>query len=611
MNSVSFNALPTTISVFYHVVFVLLLLCLANLALKRWLPRWAFGQAELCTLYSMLCLGSVPAGLDCTLILSAMVGTPMRLATPENRWGELFVDRMPPWLVMKDARAVGAFFEGGSSLFRPENLEPWKGPLISWAVFLFLLWMGTLALSGILRRRWVESERLSYPVVQLPLEMTACSPAFFGQRGLWYGFAIAFGIDLLNGLHTLKPMFPMIPVSALHPPFDIGVRLTDHPWKAVGLLPIGFYPMVVGLSLLLPTHLVFSCVAFFFFWKAAYVAVAWFGLSALPNAPWVREQCFGGYLGVALFALWSSRGHLARVLRSVHRPQVGDEGEPVSYRFAVVLFVVCFAGLVGFSMAAGMSLSLAVWFFGAYYLLSIAFGRIRAELGLPVHDNHFSGPGSMALNMLGSRMLGPRNTVIASLYWGFNRAYRNHPMPHQSEALFLAGRTGGSQRRMFQALTIALALGCATAMLYYVRACYIYGGAAKMRSHIIWRATECYGPLATLMDNPTPPDPRSLVAAVTGLLLLLTGMAVNTRFLWWPLHPIGYAVSGSWSMQLLWCPMSIAWSVKTLVVRYGGHQAMKRVAPLAFGLILGDLSGGCMWSLIGMAKQQSIYQIWE
>jgi hypothetical protein len=217
----------------------------------------------------------------------------------------------------------------------------------------------------------------------------------------------------------------------------------------------------------------------------------------------------------------------------------------------------------------------------------------------------------MAINVLGSRRLGARNTTIASLYWGFNRAYRNHPMPHQSEAFFLAGRTQSSQRRMFVGLSIALALGCATAMLYYTRAAYIYGGAVKMRGHIIGRANECYVPLAELIDNPTAFDARSLSAIVLGLVTLLTGMTLNTRLMWWPLHPIGYVVSGSWSMQLLWCPMAIAWGVKTLVTRYGGHQAMKRVAPLAFGLILGDLSGGCLWSLIGMALHRSIYAIWE
>lgn len=612
MNSVSFNALPTTISLFYHVVFVLLVLCLLNLAVKRVAPRVALGPGELCVLYSMMCLGSVPAGLDCTLILSALVGTPARLATPENGWRELFVDAIPDWLVVKDPVAANGFFEGGSSLFRPENLGPWTGPLVWWAAFLFALWMGTLALSCIFRRRWIESERLGFPVVQLPIEMSECSPRFFGERTMWIAFAVAFFIDLMNGLHTINPLFPMIPVSALHPPFNLATQLGDFPWNAVGFLPIGFYPIVVGLGLLLPTELVFSCVVFFFYWKGLRVLSAWLGLAAVPRAPWIEEQSFGGYVGLALFAAWSSRRHLWSALRSVVRPQPDESREPVSYRWAILLFATCFAGLVCFSLAAGMSFGLAVWFFAAYYAISLAIARIRAELGLPVHDLHFAGPGTMALNVVGSRRLGAQNVIVSTLYWGFNRAYRNHPMPHQSEALYAAHRTGSSQRRAFAALTVALLLGCATAMLYYARASYIHGAAtAKMRGHIIWRATEAYGPLAQVLEMPTPFDGRALAAICVGVVTILTGMALSTRVLWWPLHPIGFAVSGTWSMQLLWCPMSIAAAAKSLVVRYGGHHMVKRLVPMAFGLILGDLSGGCMWALYGMYKKQSYYQIWE
>jgi hypothetical protein len=625
MNSVSFNALPTTISVFFHVVFILFLLALINAALRRWAPRLALSARSLSLFYSMLCIASVPAGLDGTLILSAIVGTPSRLATPENRWGELFVDQIPSWLIVRDSSAVRGFFEGSSSLWVLEHLAAWLGtgfwwpkemgptigPFIAWGAFLFVLWLGTQSLACLFRRRWDESERLSFPVVQLPLELSQNPGKLLSQRVLWVGFAIALAIDLSNGLKSINPLFPAIPVSGTHPAYNLSTRIVDAPYNAVSFLPISFYPLVIGLSLLLPTELVFSCVFFLFFWKAIVVLSAATGTSAIPRAPWIEEQNFGGYIGLALFSLWASRTYLARAFRAVVHPQPDEGREPLRYRTALLVFVACFLGVVTFTRLAGMSTGLAVLFFLAYYLISLAIGRIRAELGLPVHDLHFSGPGNMLINVVGSRALGPTNTIVAAMYWGFNRAYRNHPMPHQSEALHLAGRTGSDQRRVLIGLVVALAVGCASAMPLYARACYIYGGMAKMPPHVIWRGDEIYSKLAGWVDRPTPFDARSLLGIVVGTVFIIVGMALKTRFLWWPLHPIGYAVSGTWSMQLLWCPMLIAWAIKTVVTRYGGHTSMKRLVPIALGLMLGDITGGCFWALLGMVNNKTYYMIWE
>jgi hypothetical protein len=258
-----------------------------------------------------------------------------------------------------------------------------------------------------------------------------------------------------------------------------------------------------------------------------------------------------------------------------------------------------------------MSAWLAVLIFAGYYGISLAIGRIRAELGLPVHDLHFAGPDTMAVNVLGSRLLGPGNTIVAALFWGFNRAYRNHPMPHQAEALHISARTDMTERATFLALTIALFLGCMAAMPIYAGVAYRYGAAAKMPPHIVWRVNEVYAKLAGRIDLPSPYDPKSLAAIVVGFVALAGGMALKTRLPWWPIHPIGFAVSGTWSMQLLWCPMAIGWVVKSCAVRYGGYQVMRRIAPIAFGLMLGDISGGCLWAILGMLKNKTFYMIWE
>ena len=54
MEEFRYSGHPTTASLFFNVIFLLLLLTLLNLLLKRFLPKAALSQAELLTIYVML-----------------------------------------------------------------------------------------------------------------------------------------------------------------------------------------------------------------------------------------------------------------------------------------------------------------------------------------------------------------------------------------------------------------------------------------------------------------------------------------------------------------------------------------------------------------------------
>ena len=64
--------------------------------------------------------------------------------------------------------------------------------------------------------------------------------------------------------------------------------------------------------------------------------------------------------------------------------------------------------------------------------------RMRAELGSPVHDQHYAGPDRMMYSVFGAKQLGASNlTGLAYLYF-FNRAYDCLLMPHHLEGLKIA-----------------------------------------------------------------------------------------------------------------------------------------------------------------------------
>ena len=95
----------------------------------------------------------------------------------------------------------------------------------------------------ILRKQWIENERLAYPIIQIPLEMTDLRPGFFRNRMMWIGFTVAGVISLLNGLNFLYPSVPRIPIK--EPNYGLGVYFNEEPWNAIGTLPLRFYPFLI------------------------------------------------------------------------------------------------------------------------------------------------------------------------------------------------------------------------------------------------------------------------------------------------------------------------------------------------------------------------------
>ena len=87
-------------------------------------------------------------------------------------------------------------------------------------------------------------------------------------------------------------------------------------------------------------------------------------------------------------------------------------------------------------------------------------------------------------------------------------------------------------------------------------------------------------------------------------------MAMRANFMWWSLHPIGYAISGSWAMGTIWVPIFIRWFAKWSTIKYGGLRLHRKFIPFFLGLILGDFIAGSIWSLIGLGLDIYTYKIW-
>ncbi|MEO2005760.1 MAG: DUF6785 family protein, partial [Candidatus Poribacteria bacterium] len=180
----------TIASMFFNAVFTLFLLVVGSVVLRRVAPRVAPTRAEILVMYAMVVMISTISGHTMMGYLLPAIEHSYWFATPENEWPALFGHHLPTWLVVKDREVLRGYFEGDASIYAPAALRAWLPPVIAWCGVIVVLWTVLMLTATLLRRQWTEHEKLSYPVTQLPLALTADPVQFFRNRWMWAGFVL-------------------------------------------------------------------------------------------------------------------------------------------------------------------------------------------------------------------------------------------------------------------------------------------------------------------------------------------------------------------------------------------------------------------------------------
>lgn len=626
---------PTVVALFWNVVFLLFIFRLINMALLRWAPKVAFSPAELIGFFILLSLATLPAGLDTLKTSFATMQGPGVFASEVNHWEDLFFEQLPTQMVVLDKPALDRLWQGGSSLFEARNYLPWSGPILRWWLLFACLWTAPAGLAVILRKRWVEQERMSFPIVQLPYELSQPTLSGFRHPVFWVVVALVVGINALNGFQVFYPWLPRAAVKINQSEtFNLTKFFPNRPWNAVGWFHMCFYPWVTGLGMLLPTELSLSLWVFYLFWKGEAVATAWSGLTNVREFPYMKEQSFGGYLAILGFSLYAGRRTWLGIWHKIVRetipgmggpppedlrrasPHVIDEfgeddtGEALKYRSAALIFLLMAAAMVAFGLYIKLTLPVALALVVQYYAMTIIVGRIRAEMGLPTHELERLGPVVMQGNIFGPRLLGVQNLTSLSVFFGFTRGLRNIPFPFQLEGLYLSKLTGGDQRRLLLTGLVMVPFGVFLAYFWTLYLGYQHGLGMDWAKWMPGSCQESWNQLSNWLTRNEGFQFGRIIASVVGFVIYFGLMVLRTRFIGWPLHPAGFALSTTWYMAHMWFPMFMAWLVKSLTMRYSGYKAMRAVRAAAFGLILADIVSGTIWHLYGLFTSQTVYSFW-
>ena len=602
---------PTFAVPFFNVILLLFVLTCVNSLWRQFRPQSALRPGELLVVYIMLSCSTALTSNHLLKELIPIIGHPFWFATSENEWRELFFRHIPEWLTIDDKHILDGYYEGDSNFHTIPHIKAWLKPTLYWTVFLTVLVFVMLCINVILRRQWTQHERLSYPVIQLPFEMAKTRGTLFSNRLFCVGFAIAATITMINGLHTLYPAIPGIPTKRR----SINYLFTEAPWTALisyGYITVSFYPFMIGLGFLMPLDLSFSCWFFFVLSKITLIFTTMVGWQSRPRVPFYDEQAFGAFLSICVMSLWGARNHLKRViLKAFGISKIDDTMEPMTYQLAFWGMVGGLLFLIFFTVKAGMVLWLTALLFLTYFSLSIAVTRLRAESGFPAHSLWHATPYFILLPTIGTYNIDPRSSTIFSLYRWFNFDWASHPMPHQLEGFKLVQQTRTSLRGLPIAILLSTIVGTVTFFWFWLCLAYKDGAVSgHLSSYTSFYGNVPFQQLQQRLYHRTPFDYLGMLFIGVGFIFGTLLSVMRRQFLWWPLHPLGYAMISDWATLSIWTCLLISSVLKWLTLKYTGFSGYRRVVPFFLGLVLGELIVGGLWSLTALWGSQTIYRFW-
>ncbi|NKB72863.1 MAG: hypothetical protein GKR89_37820 [Candidatus Latescibacteria bacterium] len=577
-----------------------LLTGLANGGLARLHSGLALGRGELLVVFIMMSAASTIPTMGLVEYLLPITTAVHYFATPENKWAALLHPYLPEWITPQDPTAIKYFYEGLPK-HRSIPWTAWLVPLFWWGVFATALYLVMISAMVILRRQWVEHERLLYPLMQVPLEMISTEPHgrlsnLYRNPLMWVGFALPVLVSSLKGLHAYFAFLP----SA-----DLVTYIPILPDTAPMIFRLSF-PMV-GFTYLINLDIAFSLWFFKLLFTAAQSAMNTLGIAsteklayyAAESTPIIAHLGMGAMLTLVGFGLWTGRRHLKQVFAGALGlgPRADDSGEMLSYRTAVVLLA---GGLL--VMTAWLHLSgLPLWAAAALLILAllifVGLTRMVVEGGLAEAVAPMTASSAL-VSAAGSSALGASGMVGIAFNFVWAADIRTFVMAAAAHSLKLGEHLGTRLRPLFWVILLAIGLSFAGSVIMLLYLSYTYGGINLNGWFFGAGATNPFTYAARLLQTSTGPHLGGWLLTGLGAAGMTALMWMRHHWVWWPLHYLGFPIGGVWIIKQVWFSIFLAWLIKLVVMQYGGPRLYKATRPFFLGLIIGQFVVAGVWLVI-------------
>ena len=378
-----------------HFPVISIVIILVLVVVGGWLGRRTrgfagFSAGELLLIWSMVGIAGGIAAAGIMRYFPPWSVVPAYYTTAANEYTEYFLQHIPDWMVVSkdpDSNAVKWFMEGlpeGKSIPWGE----WVVPMVAWGLFMTALYCSNFAFISLFFHQWSVRERLIFPLIHLPLEMSRPAPKgrifndFLSNRLTWIGIGIPLIIWGWNGLRTFIPGMPLIPMS-----YGTWGLFSDRPWSEFHMDTAYIYFTVIGLTFLLTMEIAFSLWFFYFLYRLSYVYVAWLGAGATGfwgnwSVGMVHHETTGATIVIAAFLFLTARHAIkswfGRAVRGISDPA----RDPLSPRLALALMVLGVGGMLLWFVLAGTSWWASLLTVVVFLSIILVLTRIVAEAGV-------------------------------------------------------------------------------------------------------------------------------------------------------------------------------------------------------------------------------------
>jgi len=572
-------------------VCILLALVGANAAMRligKATRRWRLTSRELLLIFLMLMVAGAIAGQEFAQHVYLNTLGIVYYATPDIAPSELYLEDLNPMLVPSTSPqdpVIRWAYEG----LPPGRSVPWGAwvtPLLVWTPFFLAVYWLVICFMAVLAHRWEREERLLYPLVQVPVETVEDEPGIASTLVrsplMWWGFGLACVLYCIKGVHSYWPVLPDIDLQRQ------SQLVLGGPWSAFNRIPLHVYPEMIGVTYLPTSEVGFSL--WFFYWLQRVEQFVRVGIGVdTGHGQFFEYQTIGGYAVLAAALLWSAREHIGRAVRVAlgtltRDPDAPDASEP--YRLAVLGFLGSLAFVVWWCTWAGMSLSWALAQYLAFPLVGMVVARVVAEAGMFIYSSPFR-INQTIVDLAGAERVGAGNvTLLTMTSWTQIRSTATMNMAAVAQGLKIGGEMRAQRAQIMLAAMAAIAVAILASHATSLYVIY-HWGVPKLSWWASGSSLNTTNLLARTVQSTQTPALVDWVALALGGVVTWGLVALRRRFVWWPLHPLGYITWMGWPIQRYWMSIFIGWLWKAAVVRFGGYRTFNRLRPLAFGLILG------------------------
>ncbi len=562
-----------------------------NIILKRINVRFGFSPSELLVVVAMgLAAASVPAS-GLTGYFLGVIATPYYFASPENRWAEYFHPHIPGWLAPKDTGGAMRWFFEGIPHGQRIPWEVWVVPLFWWLTMIAAIILVGTCIAVLLRKQWSRNERLAYPLVTVAQEMVSGAeerrllPGFMRGKLFWMGFAVSFGIISWNILTYFWTAIPAIPV--------LGAWRTIHPNLPEVHSRINFF--TIGVSYFANPEVLFSVWVFYLVFMIQSGLLSRIGFEAGKMGDWWSSYdvtttwtAFGAFVFLVAIVVWNARKHLKdAVLKAVKgNPALDDSDELLSYRTALIGLLVGLVYIYFWFRKAGMDPAIVLLFLFATLVIHIAVSRIVAESGVLYVRGPISAQ-SFAVYSVGADVTSSRAFTALAFSYAIIANGRGLFQPALIHTAKLAEAIRANKRSLCLAILVGLTFGILVSIAFSIHLGYSRGALNFLSNVFNLHAQKVFDFTVSKINNPFPRAWNRL--ALLGAGIAITGglTALRMIFSWWPLHPIGFAISANYLTRFAALSIFIAWLTKTIILKIGGVEAYRKSKPFFLGLLSG------------------------